>query len=186
MKTILFASIGIIALSITACSKGNEEKSPPAIAPKAEAINIDTLKKAPFHGDMKTSAPAVPGTSLLDGLKNNRLDVASTKTIGEAFDGYKYAIKKEWRETSTENGPYYIDYICWFQISPDSSATLKDGVMKRGLEIKFAVQKDGDTSIAMARRLDVKSDGNLYATPLLPPEIRKTVTAIYENREIAF
>ncbi len=186
MKTILFAFIGLIALSITACSKGNEEKPPATIAPKAETLNVDTLKKKPFHGDMKTPASAVPRSTLLDALKKNRLEVASTKNIGEAFDGYKYAITKEWRETPTENGTCYIDYICWFQISPDSSAALKEGVVKRGLEIKFSIRKDGDTYIAMARRLDVKSDGKLYATPLLPPEIRKAVTAIYENREITF
>lgn len=185
LKIILFASIGIVALSITACSKGNEEKSPSTIAPEAKTINIGDVKKMRFHGDMKTSSSAVSGSPILKSLKNNHLPVSSTKTIGEVFDAYKYAIKKEWRETSTQNGPYYIDYICWFQ-SPGSSVALKEGVMKRGLDIKFTIQKDGETYIAMASRLNIKGDGKVYTTPLYPPEIEKTVTAIYENREITF
>lgn len=185
MKIILIASISIIALSITACSKGNEEKSPSTIEPKAKTTNIDKLKKMPFHSDMKTSSSAVPVTSVLQSLKNNHLNVSSTKTIGEVFDAYKYAIKKEWRETPTKSGPYYIDYICWFQ-SPASSVAFKEGVVKRGLDIKFVVQKDGETYISMASRIDIKSDGKVYTTPLYPPEIKKNVTAIYENREITF
>lgn len=139
-----------------------------------------------FHGDMETSSSSVSGTPILESLKNNHLDVSSTKTIGEAFDAYKYAIKKQWRETPTNGGPYYIDYIGWFDISPFSSVALSEGVVNRGLEIKFAVHEDGETYIAMASRIDIKSDGMRYNTPIDPPEIKKIVAAIYENREITF
>ena len=152
----------------------------------AKFRNIDKFKIMQFHGDMKTTASAAPVTPGVAALKNNHLDVSSTKTIGDAFDAYKFAIKKEWRETPTQSGPYYIDYICWFHVGPISSASLKEGVIKRGMEIKFAVHEDGETYIAMASRIDIKSDGMLYTTPLDPPEIKKTVTAIYENREITF
>jgi len=185
LKIVLCASIGVIALSLTACSKINEEKSPATVAPKAKFRNSDTSKML-FHGDMETSSSAVPGTPILESLKNNHLDVSSTKTIGEAFDAYKFAIEKEWRETPTKSGPYYIDYIGWFHISPVSSVALKEGVIKRGMEIKFAVHEDGETYIAMASRIDIKSDGMRYATPIDPPEIKKIVTAIYENREITY
>ena len=127
MKIILSASIGIIALNIMACSKGNEEKSPTTVAPMAKFRNIDKFKIMQFHGDMKTTASAAPVTPGVAALKNNHLDVSSTKTIGDAFDAYKFAIKKEWRETPTQSGPYYIDYICWFDVSSVSSAALKEG-----------------------------------------------------------
>jgi len=139
-----------------------------------------------FHGDMDTSTSALRDSPVLAELKNNHLEVSSTKTIGAAFDAYKHATKKEWRETATENGPYYIDYICWVKVSPVSSAALKEGVVKRALEIKFVIHRDGETYITMASRVDIKSDGMLYTTPLDPPEIKKNVTAIYENREIPF
>lgn len=184
MKIVLCAAIGLIALSLAACSKGNEEKSPTA-APKAKFRNSDTLKKS-FHGDMETSSSPVSGTPILQSLKNNHLEVSSTKTIGEAFDGYRFAKKKEWREAPTQNGLYYIDYVCWFDIGPFSSVALREGVVKRGVEIKFAVREDGETYIAMASRIDIKSDGMLHTTVIEPADIKKIVTAIYENREITF
>jgi len=185
LKIVLIATIGILALSLAGCSKGNDEKSSVTVVPKAKFRNVDKLNK-PFHGDIETPVSVVSGTPILHSLKDNHLEVSSTKTIGEAFDTYKYAIKKEWRETPTQIGPYYIDYICWFDISPVSSVALKEGVVKRGLEIKFAIHENGETYIAMASRIDIKSDGMSYTTPIDPPEIKKIVTAIYENREITF
>ena len=183
MKITLFAAIGMIALSIMACSGSNEEKSPAKATTKAKFRNSE---KKMFHGYMKTTDSPESVSPILLALKNNHLEVSSTQTIGEAFDKYKYAIKKEWRETPTKSGPYYIDYICWFDISPLSSVVLKESVIKRGLEIKFAVHESGETYIAMASRVDVKSDGMRYTTPLDPPQIKKFVTAIYENQEITF
>jgi len=185
LKIVLFAAIGIIALSLAGCSRGNDEKSPVTVVPKAKFRSVDKLNK-PFHGDIEAPTSAVSGPPILQSLKNNHLEVSSTKTIGEAFDTYKYAMKKEWRETPTKSGPYYIDYICWFNISPVSVAALKEGVVRRGMEIKFAVHEDGETYIAMASRIDIKSDGMRYTTPVDPPEIKKFVTAIYQNQEITF
>jgi len=139
-----------------------------------------------YHGDMETSSSAVPFNPVVEALKKNHLAVSSTKNIGEAFDNYRYAIKKEWRGTPTKDGPYYVDYICWFNVSPVSSVAIREGVVKRGMEIKFAVQEDGETYIAMASRLDIKSDGMLYSTPIDPPKIKEIVTAIYDNGEITF
>jgi len=185
LKVMLLVVIGIIALNIAACSRGNEEKSPSLSSSKAKIRNIDK-SKMPFHGDMEMPSSAVSGSPILQSLKRNHLEVSSVKTIGEAFDAYKYAIKKEWRETPTQKGPYYIDYTCWFDISPVSAVALREGVVKRGMEIKFAVLDNGETYIAMVSRIEIKSDGMRYATPIDPPEIKKIVTAIYENREISF
>jgi hypothetical protein len=186
MKKILFASIGIIALSVTACSKGNEEKSPPSETTNVQRRDFDKNKMFKFHGDVKTNTTTVPETLGIDALKKNHLEVSATKTIGEAFDSYKYAISKEWRETASGNGPHYIDYTCWFQIGTVSPTALKEGVVKRGLEIKFVVRGDGETYIAMASRIDIKSDGMRYNYIIDPPQIKNIVTAIYENKEISF
>jgi hypothetical protein len=194
LKILLFASVGIIVLSSVAYSKGDEKNASTTSlmekssgAEKLGNMPFHGTEKKPFHGD-KTSVSAVPSSPVLESLKNNHLEVSSTKTIGQAFDSYKYAVKKEWRETppTKNNSTYYIDYICWTQVRPFSFLTLMKGVKERGLEIKFAIRADGETSIALARRLDIKRDGKLHATPLLPPEIKKAVTAIYENREITF
>ncbi|MFZ4855023.1 MAG: hypothetical protein ACOYL3_01380 [Desulfuromonadaceae bacterium] len=185
MKIHLFAVIAIIAVNLSACSKGTEDKSPPS-ATGIERRDVEKSIKKPFHGDMKTGASSVPGSLGIAALKNNHLEVSATKSIGEAFDSYKYAITKEWRETSSESGPHYIDYICWFHISPVSSVAIREGVVKRGLEIKFVVRGDGETYIALISRIDIKSDGMRSVSIIDPPEIKKIVTAIYENREITF
>jgi len=177
--------VGVFALSLAACSKVSDEKPPNPVSPKVKFRNENKFNK-PFHGDMETSSSRALASPMLESLKNNHLDVSSTKTIGQAFDNYKYAIKKEWRESPAQSGPSYIDYICWFDISPVSSAALNQGVVKRGLDIKFVIHEDGETYIAMASRIDIKSDGMLHTTPIEPPEIKKIVTAIYEGREITF
>jgi hypothetical protein len=179
-----------VALSVTACSKGPEKK-PPTSTSTAKMVerrdkDKDKFKMLQFHGEVKTNTTSVPETIGIEALKKNHLELSSTKTIGEVFDAYTPAISKEWRETPSESGPHYIDYICWFNISPISSVAIKEGVIKRGLEIKFVVRGDGETYIAMASRIDIKSNGMRYTTVVDPSQIKKIVTAIYENREITF
>jgi hypothetical protein len=186
LKIVLLATIGIILISLTACSMVNEDNKTTNAPQKAKFRNR-TRSKLLFHGgDMDTPSSAAPESPVLKSLKENHLEVSQTKTIGDAFDAYKYAIKKEWRETPTNDGPYYIDYIGWFSVSPFSAAALRDGVVKRALNLKFVIQKDGDAYISMASRVDVKTDGMIHTSVIEPTEIKKIVTAIYENREITF
>jgi len=181
VKMALCATIGITALSLVACSKGSEEKTPVTTAPNAKFRNSEK-PKLKYHTDSSSSSVS----PVLEFLKNNHLEVSSTKTIGEAFDGYTYASKKEWRETQVPNGPFYIDYICWPEVSSTSLTAIKQGLVKRKLEIKFVIHKDGNIYIAMARRIDFKSDGMEYEVVIEPAVIKTLVRTIYENREIAF
>jgi hypothetical protein len=185
LKVFYRALIGVIVLSLLACSQGFEEKKPAKAAPKAKFRNGEK-PKVMFHGDMDTSSARVPGSPVLAALKSNHLGVSATKTIGEAFDSYTYATKKEWRETPTTSGTYYIDFICRLPVSVLSSAALKEGVATRALEIKFAIQKDGVTYIAMARRIEIRTDGMEHTIIIEPVEINRIVADIYGNREIVF
>jgi hypothetical protein len=175
----------MIALSFAACSVGNDGKSPTAATVKSKFRN--NAKKT-FHTEMNTTDSPAAASPVLLSLKDNHLPVSSSRTIGEAFDSYKHATEKQWRETARASGqfPYYIDYICWFPVSAVSSVALKEGIVKRGLDIKFAIQEDGETYITMASRTQVKSDGMLHTSIIEPDDIKKIVTAIYENKEIAF
>jgi len=185
LKIAAYAFIGIIALGLAACSKVEGVKPQKTAATKAKLRNSNSLNK-PFHGGQDMSASAAPISPYLKSLKNNHLEVSSTKTIGEAFDAYKHVLKKEWKETATVGGTYFIDYICELNVSPISFVSLKEGVMKRSLDIKFAIREDGTTFISMASLIDIKSDGMIYTTVIDPVDIKKIVTAIYENREIIF
>ncbi len=184
MKSVLYACVGIVMVSLLACSQTKEDKTPKVESSKAKLRNGNRLNK-PFHGDVDTSAK-VPASPVLLSLKKNHLDASTTKTIGEAFDNYKHALKKEWRETPSETGSYFIDYICWLDISPVSLVAIKEGIVKRALDIKFAIGSNGETYIGSVSRIDIKSDGMVYTTVIEPAEIKKIVTAIYENREIPF
>jgi len=185
LKTVICVLVGIISLGLTACTKNGEDKLPAVGSSKAKMRDANNFKK-PFHGDMETMTSAMPISLAVESLKKNHLELSSTKTIGEVFDAYKHASKKEWREAANRNGTYFIDYICWLDISPVSSVALKEGVVKRALDIKFTVQADGETFIGMMNRIDIKSDGMVYTTVVDPADIKKIVTAIYENREIPF
>lgn len=186
MKILLFAFIVITALSIIACSQDNKEKTSTSAATTVEKRDVEAFKKKPFHTDIKTVDSAASTTPVANAVKKNYLEVSSTKTIGEAFDSYTYAIEKEWREAPSRSGPYFVDYICWFHVSPISADAVKKGIVKQGLDIKFAVHDDGETYIAMASRIDITTDGMVRSTPLEPPEIKKIVISIYNNREITF
>jgi len=186
LKINFLAYVCFICLLVAACSSVNEEKLPKTVNSKVKLRSNKEPQKL-FHKDVDLSALDEPHTSIFLSLKLNYLEYSSTRTIGEVFDSYKFAVKKEWLDTTATAGPYYIDYFCWFDnINPVSYAALKDGVMKRGLNIKFVVQESGETYIGMASRIDVKSDGMLYNVPIEPSEIKKIVKAIYENREIIF
>lgn len=123
---------------------------------------------------------------IVDGLKKKKLKANSAKTIGEAFDSYSHVVSKEWRETSTRTNKYYADYICWFDVKTVSSESLQEGVVKRGLEVKFVIHEDGEAFVSMGTRIDVKSDGKEYRTVLPLPQVAKIVDAIYANQKIEF
>ena len=142
--------------------------------------NVATQKS--FHGEPPENTSAIISTLITDELKKKKLNADSTRTIGEAFDSYKFAIKKEWRETGTRSGKYYIDYICWLDVNTFS----REGIVKRAVELKFVIHENGEAYIVMGTKVEIKSDGKLYSTPIEAAKIKVIVAAIYENKEISF
>lgn len=187
MKILSCTAAGLVALIMCSCSINDGNKS------SVEKAKLrSTAEKKLFHSGMKpANAEAtgeLPPSPVLIELKKNHLAVNQAKTIGEAFDSYKYATKIEWRETAKETTefPYYIDYICWLPVKTFSSVALKENVVKRALDIKFAILENGETYVAMASRTEIKSDGMIHSTPLVPSNTENIIKAIYENREISF
>ena len=147
----------------------------------------DRAAKRLYHGDIATAAPQpTPMSPMLKELKNNHLDVSSAKTIGDAFDAYTHATKKEWTETPGKNGSYYIDFVCMLKVKSLSSAAIREGVVTRKLILKFVIHKGGKTYIAMASRNEIMTDGMEHVYIIAPADIKKVVTAIYANQEIEF
>lgn len=174
-KILILVVMCALAVNIISCSNVD-----------SKADSAGPSKKKSFHGEVDPKTPAVPSTPFADALKKKKLNANSSKTIGEAFDSYKYVTSKEWRETESKDSKVYVDYLCQLDVSKLSSASVKDGVVKRNLVIKFVIQENGEAYIAMATRIEIKSDGKSYITPIKVGDIQKIVTAIYENREITF
>lgn len=173
----------ILTVSIAACNQAPKDKSHMAAPKLRDAVK----KKRLFHGDMETvaSPDAVDGI-IAQALKDRKLSVDESKTIGEAFDTYKFAAKHTWRETHTRVDPYFVDCIYQFPVNPMSLLAFKEKLVDRKLEVKFAVYEDGTSYVSLVSRLDTKTDGMVHSHHYSPVEMKNIVTAIYENREIVF
>lgn len=171
-------SAGALLTGMTACSDYS--------ADVARSIKKTETKGFKFHGDELVTPGKVPVKLNVEALKQNKLTAYPQKTIGEAFDAYSKATAKEWQEAIGTDGKMYVDFVCWFDAASFLAAAGKDGTVRTGLDIKFAIQENGETYITLASKLVMKNDGKIQ-TEIIPfPEIPKIVEAIYENREIVF
>lgn len=183
MKLFPFVLICSFAFSIAACNQVPNNKSPMATPKLRDAVT----KKKLYHGEMETVAsPAAINGIIAQALKDRKLSVDESKTIGEAFDSYEFAAKHEWRETHTRVDPYFVDCIYQFPVHPLSLLSFREKIVARKLEVKFAVYEDGTSYVSLVSRIDTKTDGMIHSHHYSPVEMKNIVTAIYENREIVF
>lgn len=179
MKNILtILCAGVILTGITACSDFS--------ADVARSIKKSESKGFKFHGDALGAPGKVPVKLNVEVLKQNKLTAYPQKTIGEAFDAYSKAAAKEWQESLGTDGKMYVDFVCWSDASSFLAAAGKDGTVRTGLDIKFAIQENGDTYITLASKLVMKNDGKVQVEIIPFPEIPKLVDSIYNNRELLF
>ncbi|WP_145017505.1 hypothetical protein [Geobacter argillaceus] len=132
----------------------------------------------------KSNAKGITGSGIADALKDKTLAGYESTTIGTAFDSYKYFTKKEWKETSAQNGKIYIDFIGWVGTNALDAVSIKDGVSARGIDVKFVINPDGSFFVGMVSKIDAKTDGTFYSYPL--EDSAGLLTKIYANKEIAF
>lgn len=178
MKNIItLLCTGALLTGMTACSDYS--------ADVARSIKKTETKVFKFHGDELGIPGKAPVKLNVEALKKNKLKAYPQKTIGEAFDAYSKAAAKEWQEALGTDGKMYVDYICWFDAASFLAAAGKDGTVRTGLDIKFAIQENGETYITLISKLVIKNDGKVQ-TEILPfPEIPNLVEAIYNNRALA-
>lgn len=166
---VLLISFTII-FGVGACSKdGGGENGKPA------EVN---------HSPHNTGGNESADFNLVEIVKSKSFAGNASITIGNAFDGYKYFTKKEWKQSPASNGKTYIDFIGWFDTKSIDAKAMKDGVSARGIDVKFAVYNDGSFGVVMVSRLEAKSDGKMYE--YLLEDRAAILTKIYGNKEIAF
>lgn len=142
------------------------------------------VKGMSFH-ETGVPKPAAPGAEpgLANAIKKSKLVDFPAKTIGEAFDGYRYFNKREWRETAADGGKYYVDFIGWFNPERQNIISMFRGDMK-GVDIKFLVHLDGRYAAVMASRIEKKSDGKTYTYPL--ENLNEILGKLYANKKISW
>ncbi len=114
---------------------------------------------------------------------NQKLDPSNSKTIGAVFEEYRYFKSREWKETRNTAGKVYVDFKGMFSNTPIAKS-LKDGVSRQGVEVKFVVEPNGNFYVGMISRIDVKTDGMMSLYPLEDGD--KIIKMIYDNKEISF
>lgn len=171
-KIVLIAVFGV-SLGMVSCT----EK-------KVEPVNKTEVKspEIKLHGGGSVTDSDYVGFK--DVIKNQVLPAYPSMTVGKAFDGYSYFVKKEWKETRGANGTMYIDLTGWFQKKSLGIDAIKKGVFQQGIEVKFVINRDSVFFVGMVSKLEAKTDGNVYAYPL--PDVKAVLDDIYANREISF
>lgn len=148
--------------------------TPGALLPPGKPLNIQV------HGTGRETSKV----TMLDMLKKQKLANYPAKTIGKAFDEYRYFTKVAWKEYPAPNAKTYFDLTGRVKKKLFGLDKSWDGVAYRDLEVKFVVKPDGDYGVVMASRIDVKKDGAVVRVPL--QDLTGLLNSIYADREISF
>lgn len=146
----------ILSLAFNACSKAKDEKP---------------LKKAD-----------TPNGGLVEVIKKGKLADFQSVTIGEAFDSYKYLIKKDWKANILKSGHVTVDFTGWFEDSELNDEDIKRGVKEKGLEVKFVIEPNGLYYAFMVSKMELISDGSILKSEY--PDINGILKKIYSNEKI--
>lgn len=117
-------------------------------------------------------------------VKKQHLENYKNISVGQAIDGYRYFKKKEWSESQNANGTYFVDFTGWIETNNMDAKSIKEGVVVRGLQIKFVIYSSGSFGVAMVSRMEAKTDGKIYAYPL--DNINEIIGNVYANKELSF
>lgn len=166
--------IFIVTVMLTATWSLPASATPGAVPSQGKAFNIQV------HGTGKETTRI----TMLDMLKQQKLANYPGKTIGKAFDEYRYFSKVTWKEFPSSNAKTYFDLTARVKKKIFGLDRSWEGVAYRDLEVKFVVKPDGDYGVVMASRIDVKKDGAVVRIPM--QDLSGLLNSIYANREISF
>ncbi len=171
IRQLLLVLCCLVTVSVSGCSKEVQQpQNPPA-------------NSASRHGTETDSKQADEPQGFIGIVTSQKLPLSNTKTIGAAFGDYRYFKSRQWKETRNNAGKVYVDFQGLFENEP-IVASIKDGVSRQGVEVKFVVEPNGNFYVGMVSRIDVMNDGMMRISPL--GDGKKIVEMIYDNREITF
>lgn len=159
-----------IVFGIGACSKeGGGPNGKPAEA-----------KHSPHNSGGNESADF----NLIEIVKGKSFDQNKSITIGNAFDGYKYFSRKEWKQSPASNGKIFIDFVGWYKAGILDAVVSNNRNAVKGVEVKFVITPNGEFYVAMVSKLETGADGKLVAHPMEDP--KSFMDTIYTNKEMKF
>jgi len=161
-------------LLVTACTENKSNVS----APQNDRVPVKSVNYEP-----NSQADSGEG-AVTEAIKNQTLPDFPSKSIGKALDGYAHFTAHEWKGTRTDSGNFYIDCIGWLDSKTMDLESLKSGVSRHGIALKFVVAHDSSFRLAMISRLAAKSDGSVVSYPAEDP--KWLLEKIYSNKEIQF
>ena len=164
----------LVAVSVPGCSKETQLPQKPQNPPSNSASR---------HGADTDAKQADELQGFIGIVTSQKLPLSNTKTIGAAFGDYRYFKTRHWKETRNNAGKVYVDFRGLFADEP-IVASIRDGVSRQGIEVKFVVEPNGNFYVGMVSRIDVMNDGMMRLSPL--GDGKKIVEMIYDNREITF
>lgn len=142
------------------------------------------LKGLEVHGEPEGAAKGTIRKGMVPILKEQKLASYPNITIGKAFDGYEHFRKREWKETPSTNGKVFVDFTGWFENLSFSIADIKNGIRKRGVEVKFVIYPGGEYAVVMITKLVMDKDGAISRSPL--DNTKPVLDAIYANKPISY
>ena len=140
------------------------------------------LKGLEVHGEPAGAAKGAIRKGMIPILKEQKLANYPKITIGKAFDDYEHFRKREWKETPSTNGKVFVDFTGWFENLSFSIADIKNGIRKRGVEVKFAIYPGGEYAVVMISKVVMNSDGAISRSPL--DDKKMVLDAIFANKPI--
>ena len=175
-RKLLLILVPAVSLVVAACKDKPVSVSAPTVATVAPKT-VTGHGVAPLENN--DDHPQAGKRVTADILKTMKLADYPDKTIGQAFDGYKYFTSRSWRETRLQNKKIYIDFEGLQKPGILSAGTQ---VYSEGVDIKFVIQPDGSFYVAMASKVKIMSDGMRYETPLAAT--KPVLDAVYANSPI--
>lgn len=151
----------------------------------AEPGKNDLPKAKPRQMLVHPAEPPKPGEEpgVHNALKKLKLVDHPSKTIGTAFDEYKYFNKREWKETPARGGKMYVDFTGWLKNDPLDMRRYKKSISSSAIEIKFVIEPNGSYAAVMATRIEIYTDGKSGRYPL--ENMNGILNSIYENKKIS-
>ncbi|MFZ4858151.1 MAG: hypothetical protein ACOYL3_17315 [Desulfuromonadaceae bacterium] len=164
---VIVATFTMLAMG---CAQENETKRQPHIPVSPTA-----------HGGVPQAGKSETG--MVEAVKKQTLANYASTTVGTAIDSYRYFSKKEWQESRNSKGTFYVDFTGWLDTNTSTPQSIKEGIAGRGVQIKFVIYENGSFGVAMISKVESKTDGRLYVSPLASGDV---LDSLYANKPMMF